>query len=430
MVVEIQDDYSTHLERELLQIQNHLLPNIQLKNVSYHGYDHITWYLTNGKQAAHYFITCLGFRPLAYSGLETGSRAKCSYVVSNGAVVFQFTSPLRCEFKNNKENNLIVKEINDFVTSHGDGVKDVAFEVDDVKNVFMASVENGAKIIERPKTIKDQFGEIEIAKVGIFGDTIHTLINRKLYSRFLPGYFDIRDSKNQHLSFFKTYTNSIYLSLPEIKLIKIDHCVQNQGWNKMEESCEFYAKAFGFHRFWSVDERDVSTEYSALKSIVMAAGDLDTVKMPINEPAKGKCKSQIEEFLDYYNGPGVQHIAILTNDIISVIKNMKERACQFINVPGKYYEDLQNRLSKSSVKIQESLDEIKELGILVDFDDNGYLLQLFSQPIPDRPTVFIEIIQRNNHNGFGAGNFKALFETIEQEQQARGNLVDGDSMLE
>ncbi|GMM34206.1 hypothetical protein DASC09_015310 [Saccharomycopsis crataegensis] len=413
--------YTTQFEKDLSLIQDHLLPNIKLEKFSYEGYDHVTWYVSNSKQASAYFITCLGFKPLAYKGLETGSRAICCHVVTNGKAIFQFVSPLRSEFKANKEYDEQVKEINNFIVTHGDGAKDVAFTVDDVDTIFSTAIENGAKAIEYPETINDEFGSVRIAKVGIFGDTTHTLVNRSDYiGPFLPGYLDIGES-----NVFNTFSSDLINSLPKVDLIRIDHCVQNQGWNKMDESCEFYAKAFGFHRFWSVDERDVSTEYSALKSIVMAANN-DVVKMPINEPAKGKFKSQIEEFIDYYNGPGVQHIAILTDDIISAISAMKQRGCEFIEVPDKYYDDLRKRLGHSNMQILQPLEEIQKLGILVDFDDNGYLLQLFTKPLVVRPTVFVEVIERHNHNGFGAGNFKALFETIEHEQKARGNLTSED----
>lgn len=409
-------DRSLQLELELTQ--ETLLPDLSLSTVSYAGYDHVTWYVSNSKQAAAYFISILGFKPLAYKGLETGCRPISSHVVSNGEAVFQFISALRPGFDKNKSFDKLVKEINQHIVIHGDAVKDVAFRVDNVEAVYKIAIDNGAEPIEPPHTIEDENGSVIIARIGAFGDTTHTLVNRKNYNGpFLPSYADVKKA-----NFFNTYSSKIFEEqLPKVILARIDHCVQNQGWDQMEVSCGFYAKAFGFHRFWSVDEKDVSTEYSGLKSIVMASGN-DVVKMPVNEPAKGKCQSQIEEFLDYYNGPGVQHIALLTENIIPVIKALKERGCEFINVPEKYYDNLRKRLAGSPVKILQSLDEIQKLGILVDFDDHGYLLQLFTKPLVDRPTIFLEIIQRHDHNGFGAGNFKALFETIEQEQLSRGNL--------
>lgn len=408
---------TTQLEMDMDMILNLLLPNLALENVGYEGYAYVTWYVSNSKQTAAYFINCLGFKPFAYKGLETGSRAVCCHVVRNNDAVFQFVSPLRNGFARNAINNFKVREINDFIVLHGDAIRDVAFDVDDVDLVFTTAVSNGARAIEAPTDISDDHGKVRVAKVMVFGDTTHTLLNRKEYNGlFLPGYTGTK------ASVFNTFETKTIKSLPPVLLVKIDHCVQNQDWNMMEKSCEFYAKAFGFHRFWSVDERDVSTEYSALKSVVMAAPN-DQIKMPINEPAKGKCPSQIEEFVDYYNGPGIQHIAILTKDILGTIKAMKERGCEFIDVPEKYYRDLFLRLSKSTVKVEQPLEEIKKLGILMDFDEKGYLLQLFTKPLVSRPTVFIEIIERHNHNGFGAGNFKALFETIETEQMARGNLM-------
>ncbi|ODV60430.1 putative 4-hydroxyphenylpyruvate dioxygenase [Ascoidea rubescens DSM 1968] len=397
-----------------------LLPVPLIKNSSYVGYHHVTWYVSNAKHWATYFVHILGFNHIAYKGLETGSRNITAHVVSNNQVIFQFISPLR---NDNAESKKIWKHI----LKHGDAVKDVAFKVDNLKELYKVAIGSGAKSLMSPTELQDDSNNdysILMAQIKVFnGDTTHTLIEFPNIPQtesnnqvFLPGYKNTTNSKR-----FNFFNSESIQSLPQIHFEKIDHCVQNQGWYEMNKSCQFYAKVFGFHRFWSVDEKDISTEFSSLRSIVMASEN-EAIKIPINEPAKGKCKSQIEEFLDYYDGPGIQHIALLTNDIISTVKAMKQRGAEFINVPEIYYDFLKERLKDNGPNILESMDEIKKQGILVDFDENGYLLQLFTKPLGDRPTIFLEIIQRNNHNGFGAGNFKALFETIEAEQKLRGNL--------
>jgi len=289
-------------------------------------------------------------------------------------------------------------------------VKDVAFEVDDARAVYARAVKRGAVSVSTPQVLSDDYGGVVVATVRTYGDTTHTFVQKRSYSgAFLPG--------------FKVVTGEDPLSLylPSCELQVIDHCVGNQDWDQMEEACDFYERCLGFHRFWSVDDKDICTEFSALKSIVMASEN-EVVKMPINEPAAGKKKSQIEEYVEYYNGPGVQHIALKTSDILTTVKNMRARGVEFISVPDTYYTTMAQRLKKSAVRLEEDFEAIKRLNVLIDFDEGGYLLQLFTKPLMDRPTVFIEIIQRNNFSGFGAGNFKSLFEAIEREQEKRGNL--------
>ncbi|KAK3701906.1 hypothetical protein LTR37_015217 [Vermiconidia calcicola] len=385
------------------------------KPVDYRGYDHVTWWVGNAKQVAQYYITRMGFRPIAYKGLETGTRLIASHVVENNGVRFVFTSPIRSSSRQTtkkvppKEQKLL-DDIYDHLDKHGDAVKDVAFEVDDVRAVYENAVRNGAQSIMVPQEDTSEEGNVLKASISTYGDTTHTFIQRTTYTgTFLPGFRTI------------TTNDPINQLLPEINLEAIDHCVGNQDWAQMEAACDFYERCLGFHRFWSVDDTDICTEFSALKSIVMASPN-DVVKMPINEPAEGKRKSQIEEYVDFYNGAGVQHIALRTPDIISAVSSLRARGVEFISVPETYYISMRKRLSQSGLKLNESFETIQKLNILIDFDEGGYLLQLFTKPLMDRPTVFIEIIQRNNFDGFGAGNFKSLFEAIEREQEARGNL--------
>ncbi|KAJ5108189.1 hypothetical protein N7456_004864 [Penicillium angulare] len=381
---------------------------------SYRGYDHVHWYVGNAKQAASYYITRMGFKRIAYKGLETGSRTTCSHVIRNGDITFILTSPLRSldqAGRYTQEEQDILREIHHHLEQHGDAVKDVAFEVDDVEALYSAAVKNGAKSVSEPSIIKDEGGHVKVATIQTYGQTTHTLIERNQYhGSFLPGY-RLEEVEDPLAKF-----------LPGVKLNRIDHCVGNQDWDEMDKICEYYEKALGFHRFWSVDDSQICTEFSALKSIVMSSPN-EIVKMPINEPAKGKKQSQIEEYVDFYNGAGVQHIALLTDDIIRDITNLKARGVEFIKVPETYYTDLQVRLKKSKLVLKEDFETIRSLDILIDFDEGGYLLQLFTKHVMDRPTVFLEIIQRHNFSGFGAGNFKSLFEAIEREQELRGNLV-------
>jgi len=381
-------------------------------DTTYRGYDHIHWWVGNAKQAAAYYIHLFGFKPLAYKGLETGCRTVASHVVSNGRVTFVLSSPLRSSSAEGlaDDDREVLREMSRHQETHGDAVKDVAFEVDDAEAVYTTAIRKGAVGVRAPEWIKDKDGEVCLATVRTYGDTTHTLVQRRGYrGAFMPGY---------RSAVGKATFDDV---LPSVKLAAIDHCVGNQDWGKMEEACDYYENTLGFHRFWSVDDKDICTEFSALKSIVMASPN-ELVKMPINEPAHGKKKSQIEEYVDFYGGAGVQHIALRTNDIVSAVTNLKKRGVEFITIPSTYYEAMKKRLAASSMKLEEDFEIIQKLGILIDFDENGYLLQLFTKPLMDRPTVFIEIIQRNNFSGFGAGNFKSLFEAIEREQAERGNL--------
>ncbi|KAL5121460.1 hypothetical protein ACEQ8H_000532 [Pleosporales sp. CAS-2024a] len=382
---------------------------------AYRGYHHVHWYVGNAKQAASFYVSRMGFERVAYRGLETGSRAIASHVIRNGNVTFILTSPLRCVEQSTrftKEEEQLLQEIHAHQERHGDAVKDVAFEVDNVDAIFAAALSSGAAVVAAPHDLSDAHGTVRLATIRTYGDTTHTLIQTNSYNgTFLPGYRSepkVRDALSRFL--------------PPVQLHTIDHCVGNQDWDEMDKACEYYEKVLGFHRFWSVDDKDICTEYSALKSVVMSSPN-DVVKMPINEPAKGKKQSQIEEYVDFYGGPGVQHIALRTDNIVRDITNLKARGVEFIKVPETYYDNMKTRLKKAGLTLNEDFEVLKSLDILIDFDEGGYLLQLFTKHLMDRPTVFIEIIQRNNFDGFGAGNFKSLFEAIEREQEARGNLV-------
>ncbi|KIW66661.1 4-hydroxyphenylpyruvate dioxygenase [Phialophora macrospora] len=390
------------------------LPKNPQTVANYRGYDHVGWWVGNAKQAAAFYVSRMGFERIAYRGLETGSRVTASHVIRNGNVTFVLTSPLHAPDAKvtwlSDDDRALLRLIHDHLKAHGDAVRDVAFEVDDVAAVYDAAVEKGAEPVEAPKTIHDDCGTAKLGSIKTYGDTVHTLVERSRYSgAFLPGYRAV------------TEIDKTAKYLPRVDLLGIDHCVGNQDWDEMEAACEYYERTLGFHRFWSVDDKDICTDYSALKSVVMASPD-EKIKMPINEPAKGMRKSQIEEYVDFYNGAGVQHIALRTDDIIASVTNLKERGIEFISVPDTYYEAMSKRLAQAGMKLNEDFAALEELGILIDFDEGGYLLQLFTKHLMDRPTVFIEIIQRNNFSGFGAGNFKALFEAIEREQMLRGTL--------
>lgn len=364
-------------------------------------FDHITFWVGNAKQAASYYCNKLGFEPLAYRGLETGSRDVVSHVVKQGKIIYVFSSAL------NPGN----KEIGEHLVKHGDGVKDVAFTVENCDYLVEKAKERGAIIIKEPRVVEDKSGRVKLAVLQTYGDTTHTFVERAGYNGlFLPGFHP------------PLFCDHFLKKLPSGKLDFIDHVVGNQQDNEMVPIVEWYQRNLLFHRFWSVDDKQLQTEYSALRSIVVANYE-ETVKMPINEPAMGKRKSQIQEYVEYYGGPGVQHIAMNTSDIISAIRNLKERGMEFMTVPDTYYQQLREKLKLSKVKIAEDISVLEELKILVDYDDNGYLLQIFTKPVQDRPTVFLEVIQRHNHQGFGAGNFKSLFEAIEADQNARGNLT-------
>ncbi|KAI1210367.1 4-hydroxyphenylpyruvate dioxygenase [Annulohypoxylon truncatum] len=385
----------------------------------FQGYDHITWWVGNAKQAASYYNTLFGFTTVAYRGLETGSRYFTSHVVANGAIRLVFTSPIRslahlpADEPITDDERALLKEMHDHLERHGDAVKDVAFEVDCVEAVYARAVEQGATPVREPRAERDKMhgGEVRTAVIRTYGDTTHTLISRRAYAGpFLPGFIARSPAPSS-------------VSLPPVELAQIDHCVGNQSWNEMVAACEFYERCLGFHRFWSVDDKQICTEFSALSSIVMSSAN-GVVKMPINEPALGKKKSQIEEFVVFNSGPGVQHVALLTRDIIATVSAMRARGVEFISVPPSYYETMKERLrtEKRRWELEESFETLQRLHILIDYDEGGYLLQLFTKPLMDRPTVFVEIIQRHEFEGFGAGNFKSLFEAIEREQAQRGNL--------
>uniref|UniRef100_A0A7S3U4Y6 4-hydroxyphenylpyruvate dioxygenase n=1 Tax=Strombidinopsis acuminata TaxID=141414 RepID=A0A7S3U4Y6_9SPIT len=367
---------------------------------TFYGFDHVRFWVGNAKQAAAFYTSKMGFEYIAYQGLETGNREMCSHVVRNGEIVYVLQSPLTVD----------AKEFSEHHAKHGDGVKDVAFCVDDAAGIHKKAVERGAISVHEPKEHKDDNGTVIMASVKTYGDTIHTFVQRVDYKGpFLPGF-------NEHPQ--KEVINKV-LPIPDLKYI--DHCVGNQPDGEMEAAASWYEKMLDFHRFWSIDDKMLHTEYSALRSVVVCDFD-EKIKMPINEPAAGMRKSQIQEYVDFYGGAGVQHIAMRTEDIITTVIRMKERGCQFLTIPPAYYDGIRKGLKNVSYEVKEDLDKIQELNILVDYDEKGYLLQIFTKPVEDRPTLFFEVIQRRNHQGFGAGNFKSLFEAIEIEQAKRGNL--------
>lgn len=344
----------------------------------------------------------MGFTKFAYCGLETGSRNVVSWIVKQKDIVFIFKSAL---LPGNAEHG-------PHIVKHGDAVKDVAFSVEDCRAIYKRAVEKGTTSVREPWTESDENGTITLATVRTYGDTTHTFIERGGWKgeNFLPGY-KLLDTPDPILAL-----------LPEIELHFIDHVVGNQPDTEMESTAAWYEQMLQFHRFWSIDDEQIHTEFSSLRSIVVSNYD-ETIKMPINEPAAGKRKSQIQEYVDYNGGAGVQHIAMRSFDIIKTVGNLKARGQQFLTIPKTYYTNLREELKKSKVNIAENMDELERLNILIDYDDAGYLLQIFTKPMQDRPTLFLEVIQRNNHQGFGAGNFKALFTAIEIDQNERGNLV-------
>ena len=357
------------------------------------GTDYVEFYVGNAKQAAHYYINAFGFKPLAYVGPETGLKDRVSYVVRQHKLTFVLTTPLKAD-----------SAIAAHITRHGDGVKVLALRVDDAADAWKQTTLRGGSSYQEPQYLKDSFGEAVVSGISTYGDTVHLFIERKNYrGAFLPGYIEWSPSFAAHLA--------------DTGLLYVDHCVGNVGWHQMNTWVKFYEDVMGFKNILSFDDADISTEYSALMSKVMSNGN-GFVKFPINEPAEGKKKSQVEEYLDFYNGEGVQHIALATNDIVKTVKDLVSRGVEFLKVPTAYYDELLDRVGK----IDEDLEPLKELGILVDRDNEGYLLQLFSKPVQDRPTLFFEIIQRKGAKSFGKGNFKALFEAIEFEQGLRGNL--------
>ncbi|MFD2872139.1 4-hydroxyphenylpyruvate dioxygenase [Mucilaginibacter ximonensis] len=355
------------------------------------GTDYVEFYVGNAKQAAHFYKTAFGFQDLAYAGPETGLRDRASYVLQQGKIRLMLTTPLHSEHP-----------IAEHIKKHGDGVKVLALWVDDAYDAFTQTTNRGAIPYQQPQTFTDEFGEVRTSGIKLYGDTVHLFIERKNYhGAFLPGYKAL---------------NTGYQPEPA-GLLYIDHCVGNVGWHKMNSWVNFYEDVLGFKNILTFDDKMISTEYSALMSKVMSNGN-GYVKFPINEPAEGKRKSQIEEYLEFYEGEGVQHLALATHDIVATVTALKNRGVEFLQVPSSYYDELEARVGK----IDEDIEPLKELGILVDRDDEGYLLQLFTKPVEDRPTLFFEIIQRKGARSFGAGNFKALFEAIEREQEIRGNL--------
>ena len=355
------------------------------------GTDHIEFYVGNAKQSAYYYQSAFGFELIAYAGPETGVRDRASYVLRQGKVTLVLTTSL-----------LPDSDIAEHVKKHGDGVKVLALWVDDAEQAHAETTARGATSVQAPQMRKDEFGEVKTASIQTYGDTIHTFVERKNYQGpFMPGY--VKRKSN----FEVTPTG----------LLHVDHCVGNVGWGEMNRWVEFYEKVMGFSLLVTFDDKDISTEYSALMSKVVSNGT-GYIKFPINEPAEGKKKSQIEEYLDFYGGPGVQHIAVATDDILYTVSELRRRGIDFLYVPDNYYEDLFERVGK----IDEDILALRDLNILVDRDEEGYLLQIFTKPVEDRPTLFFEIIQRKGAKSFGKGNFKALFESIEREQALRGNL--------
>ena len=356
------------------------------------GTDHVELYVGNAKQAAHFYKTAFGFQSLAYAGPETGVRDVASYVLQQGKIRLVLTTPLNSKHP-----------FSEHIIKHGDGVKMLALWVDDAYQAFEETVKRGAKVYMQPKTVTDEDGEVRMSGIYTYGETVHLFVERKNYKGlFLPGYKEWKSDYNPK----------------DAGLLYIDHCVGNVGWNRMNPTIKWYEDVMGFVNILSFDDKQINTEYSALMSKVMSNGN-GYVKFPINEPAEGKKKSQIEEYLDFYEGEGVQHIAVATKDIVATIRDLKSRGVEFLGAPpNAYYEDMTNRVGK----IDEDIAPLQELGILVDCDEEGYLLQIFTKPVEDRPTLFFEMIQRKGAQSFGAGNFKALFESIEREQAKRGNL--------
>ncbi len=356
------------------------------------GTDYIEFYVGNAKQAAHFYKTAFGFQTLAYAGPETGVRDRSSYVLQQGKIRIVLTTALKSD-----------SPIAEHVKKHGDGVKILALWVDDAYNAFEETTKRGGKPYAEPVTISDAHGEVRMSGIYTYGETVHMFIERKNYNgAFMPGYEPMKSEYNPS----------------DAGLLYVDHCVGNVGWNRMLPTVKWYEEVMGFVNILSFDDKQINTEYSALMSKVMSNGN-GYSKFPINEPAEGKKKSQIEEYLDFYEGEGVQHIAVATADIVKTVRQLKANGVEFLSAPPEtYYEMMPERVGK----IDESIAPLQELGILVDCDEEGYLLQIFTKPVEDRPTLFFEIIQRKGAQSFGAGNFKALFESLEREQAKRGNL--------
>jgi len=355
------------------------------------GTDYIEFYVGNAKQAAHFYKTAFGFQSLAYSGAETGTKDRASYAIRQNKITFVLTTPMRPNHS-----------VADHHHKHGDGVKVLALTVDDATSAWEETTKRGGKSFMKPTTLRDDDGDVVISGIHTYGEVVHLFIERQNYhGSFMPGFRKWESNYNPS----------------ETRLQHVDHCVGNVGWNQMNPWVKFYEDVMGFRNILTFDDKDISTEYSALMSKVMSNGN-GFVKFPINEPAEGKKKSQVEEYLEFYNGEGVQHIAMATNNIIETVTDLQKRGVEFLHIPSNYYDTLLDRVGH----IDEELSALKRLGILVDRDDEGYLLQIFTKPVEDRPTLFFEIIQRKGAKSFGKGNFKALFEAIEREQAARGNL--------
>jgi 4-hydroxyphenylpyruvate dioxygenase len=356
------------------------------------GVDYLEFLVGNAKQAAYFYRSAFGMRLTAYRGPQTGTRDTASYVLEQGQVRFVLTTPLSPE-----------GHTAHLIRYHGDGISDIALEVDDAEMAWREATRRGAKSVQAPQTLQDQHGEVKISAIATYGDTIHSLIQRRDYcGPFLPGFAAVDGEDPISRSTGLTH---------------IDHVVGNVELGRMNEWVRFYEHVMGFHLYQHFDEKDISTEYSALMSKVLAGGH-DRIKFPINEPAPGRRKSQIDEYLDFYHGPGVQHVALHCRNIIDTVSTLRSRGIEFLRVPAAYYQELTARVGR----ITEPLESLQELGILVDRDDEGYMLQIFTRPVQDRPTLFFEIIQRKGSRSFGKGNFKALFEAIEREQERRGNL--------
>jgi 4-hydroxyphenylpyruvate dioxygenase len=356
------------------------------------GTDYVEFYVGNARQAAHFYRTAFGFQLTAYRGPETGTRDRASYLLVQNKIRFVLTTALQPEH-----------EVAAHVRLHGDGVHDIALWVDDAEAAWRETTKRGARSVREPETLSDDSGEVRLSAIATYGETIHTFVERSRYrGGFLPGFAAVEGEDR--------------IARP-VGLKHVDHMVGNVGWGEMNRWVDFYHDVMGFKMFKHFDDKDISTEYSALMSKVMSNGN-ERVKFPINEPAEGKRKSQIEEYLEFYHGPGVQHIALATDNIIETVGKLRAQGVDFLRVPSTYYDELQDRVGK----IDEPVAELQDLGILVDRDDEGYMLQIFTRPVEDRPTLFYEVIQRKGSRSFGKGNFKALFEAIEREQARRGNL--------
>lgn len=385
-----------------MDINNKELPDVNLAD-TFHGFSHLTFWVENAKQSAGFYTSRFGFEYLAYKGLETGERAFSSHVVKNGDIVLEFQSAL------DKSDPLGIR---DHLKLHGIGIRDIAFKVSNLKSIHSKAISNGAIEIQPPTLLRDLQGSVIISTIQTFGDTCHTLVeNIDFTGVFLPNY-----KLHPQVEAFNKLLQPIKFSL-------IDHVACSQPIGDMKPTCEWYQKMLDFHAFWTGDEDILRSKYSSIQSTVMTDKD-EVVKLNINEPADGKKVSQIQEFIDYYAGAGVQHIAFETSDIIETVRLLMGRGVEFLPIPKEYYENLERKLPNLAIEISEDIRVLQELNILIDYDDEGYLLQLFTKLLGDSPTIFIEVIYRNNYKGYGAGNFISLFKAIERQQELRGNLVD------